>query len=78
VYNYEKKTRVWKSSKSNKIVQFRTDVSPFVYIHSDVGWMPLGNCPSDPEKAEAFAEKYAKSHKLAETSKEYAESIAGW
>jgi hypothetical protein len=78
MYNYVKKTRAWNSPETNTIVQFRTDVSPFIYLHTNVGWIPVGNCPSNPEKAEKMAEDIAKGYNLTETTQEFAKHLAGW
>jgi hypothetical protein len=79
MYTYVKKTRAWYNpGVTDTIVQFRTDVTPFIYIHSNVGWLPIGNCPSDPEKAEKLAERTAKGYNLIEAPEDYAKHLAGW
>ena len=72
-------TRAWASEGSSTIVQFRTDEDPMVWMHTNIGWVPIGNAPKDDaDKAEQFAEKTALSYGLREVDAAEAARIAGW
>ena len=67
------KTRLWESTST--CVQYRTDVTPFVYLHTNIGWVPIGNTPEGVEEAEKFAIKCAAGYDLIESSPERARSM---
>ena len=42
------RTRYWASDHgSDTAVQFRTDVEPEVWMHTNMGWVPIGNCAEE-------------------------------
>lgn len=49
-------------------LQFRTDVRPFVWLRTNLGWVPIGNTP-DTEPA---------GHGREEAPPERARYMAGW
>lgn len=70
------RTRLWESeSGSSTCVQFRTDVKPMVWMHTNLGWVPIGNAPEDEKEAETFAEDVAAGYNLVESSLERAVSF---
>ena len=71
------KTRLWKAESSNTMIQFRTDAEPLVWMHTNMGWLPLGNSPTDHDEAEKFAAEAAEGYNLKETSSEVAEYFLG-
>ena len=72
------KTRLWESDcGSNTMVQFRTDSDPMVFIHSNIGWLPIGNAPKTAAEAEKFAAETAEGYDLIEASTEKAEYFLG-
>ena len=48
-----------------------------VYVHSNIGWLPIGNTPKDAVEAEDFAVKLAKGYNLTECSQEMANYMLG-
>ena len=63
------RTRLWQSdSGSSTCVQFRTDADPMVFLHTNLGWVPIGNTPEGDEEAEAFAVSMAEGYGLVESS----------
>lgn len=72
-------TRLWASSETTTMVQFRTDTDHLVWIHTNVGWVPITNAPDNNEyDAALFAEEIAKGYGLTELSQEQARYFAGW
>lgn len=72
------KTRFWESANgSSTAVQFRNDADPMVHLHTNVGWVRIGNSPSDEQKAEEMAEGIAEGYGLFEASKLRALYMAG-
>ena len=73
------KTRFWDHpyGLSSTAVQFRDDADPMVYVHSNIGWLPIGNTPKDAVEAEDFAVKLAKGYNLTECSQEMANYMLG-
>ena len=73
------RTRLWNSENgSNTCVQFRTDSKPMVWVHSNIGWLGMGNTPENEAEAEKFAEETAEGYGLVETTPEEALYMAGW
>jgi hypothetical protein len=66
------RTRLWQGEFSSTAVQFRTDSTPMVWIHTNFGWVPAGNAPEDDNEAEKFAQDIADGYKLQESSQEMA------
>jgi len=74
-----RRTRAWASeSGTTTVVQFRNDQIPMVWLHANLGWMPIGNTPKDEAAAEKFAEEIADSYGLVEVDEKEAEWYAGW
>lgn len=72
------KTRLWEStSGSSTCVQFRTDAEPYVFLHSNIGWVPIGNTPDDVIAAEKFAEEIADGYDLVESSSKRSHHMLG-
>lgn len=73
------KTRYWDNidGGSTTAVQFRDDTEPMVFLHSNIGWLPLGNTPKDATGAEAFAKQLADGYGLTEASQEVAQYMLG-
>lgn len=71
------KVRCWESELTSTVVQFRTDADPMVYLHTNLGWVPIGNTPKDPKEAEKFAEECARGYDLQESKKSRAYWLAG-
>lgn len=72
------RTRIWMSeSGSNTVVQFRTDVPQMIWIHTNLGWIPDGDCPTDEKAAETKCERLAEGWKLVEQSEEVAKDFLG-
>lgn len=72
------RTRYWYSDQgSSTAVQFRTDADPMVYLHCNLGWVPIGNAPRDEAGAELFAEEIAAGYRLVESDAELALEMAG-
>ena len=76
----EHRTRAWESaSGSSTIVQFRTDIDGApVWMHTNIGWIPIGNAPEELGAAEDFAVKAAAGYGLEESPEWRAEELAGW
>jgi len=72
------RTRFWSSPDTTTCIQFRTDTDPKVWIHTNLGWVPIGNTPDDAGAAEAFAVDVAAGYKLEEASEDTARYMAGW
>ena len=75
------RTRFWRHDNfphSSTAIQFRTDAAPYVWMHSNVGWIPIGNSPIDVGDAERFAEEAAVSYELEEAGEHEARVMAGW
>lgn len=66
------RTRCWESRDSSTVVQFRTDVEPKVWMHTNIGWLPIGNTPDNEVEAEAFAVECAAGYKLVESPQDRA------
>jgi hypothetical protein len=73
------RTRYWHdfAGLSSTAVQFRDDADPMVFLHTNLGWVPIGNTPPDATGAERFAEEVAASYKLSEASQAVATYMAG-
>lgn len=73
------RTRYWHdaSGLSSTAVQFRDDTEPMVHLHTNLGWVPIGNTPTDATGAERFAEELAKNYNLNEASQAVATYMAG-
>jgi hypothetical protein len=77
----EVRTRLWRDPEglSSTAVQFRTDTRDvFVWMHTNIGWVPIGNAPRTEKEAQAFAEDLANSYRLEETSKAVATEFLGY
>ena len=73
------RTRFWSSDEgSSTCIQFRTDRRPAVWIHTNIGWIPVGNTPPALEQAEHFAENIAMGYNLTERDEAHARFMAGW
>lgn len=73
------RTRCWYSDQgSSTMVQFRTDLTPMVWMHTNIGWVGVSNAPTDEAKAEQFAVELATGYELKEHDRESAEHFAGW
>lgn len=75
------RTRLWLAEDhphTSTGVQFRTDVEPKVWMHTNIGWVPIGNAPRDEAEAEAFAIEIAEGYDLMEMPEERARYMAGW
>ena len=68
------RTRFWEDENrmSSTAVQVRDDATPMVYLHSNIGWIPIGNSPDTYEASMEFAEDLAKNYGLVERSQEVA------
>lgn len=71
------RTRIWVGDNTDTKVQFRNDADPKVWMNTNIGWIPIGNAPTDDVGAEAFAVDTAKSYGLPEGSLEEAKYWAG-
>ena len=72
------KTRFWDSDQgSSTCVQYRDDAEPMVWMHTNLGWVPIGNSPEDAGEAEAFAVETAKGYGLVERDNDTARAMAG-
>lgn len=72
------KTRYWDNPGfSSTAVQFRTDTEPMIWMHTNIGWVPIGNTPVDRKEAEHFAEELAAGYNLEERGREFAEYMLG-
>ena len=49
-----------------------------VWVHSNIGWLGMGNTPENEAEAEKFAEETAEGYGLVETTPEEALYMAGW
>ena len=72
------RTRYWSNDEGNNGVQFRNDGDPKVWMCTNIGWVPVGNAPTDEISAEQFAEDLAKGFGYDEVSESQAEYLAGW
>ena len=59
------------------MVQVRDDILPMVHVHSNIGWLPIGNAPEDWDAAVAMAERLARGYGLEESSQSRALWMAG-
>lgn len=73
------RTRYWDNPEgaSSTAVQFRDDTTPMVWMHTNLGWIQVGNSPTDVDEAESFAAKLAQGYGLEERSLRYARYMAG-
>lgn len=72
------RTRLWESNGgSSTCVQFRTDTEPKVWLHTNLGWVPIGNSPAEESEAEKFAVELADGYQLVEADQDRAEYFAG-
>lgn len=73
------KTRYWhhEDGMSSTAVQFRDDADPMVHLHTNMGWVPIGNTPKDVKDAEVFAEQLATGYNLQEANKDVAVYMLG-
>lgn len=73
------RTRYWHhpDGMSSTAIQFRDDTQPMVHMHTNLGWVPIGNAPTDATGAEAFAEQIAGNYGLSEGSPALATYMAG-
>lgn len=69
------RTRSWRSVGSQVAIQFRTDRPNKVWLHTDLGWVPLSNAPDDEQGAEDFAVKMAADCELDEDDETTARSF---
>lgn len=78
----QKRTRAWESLEgSSTIVQFRTDTYPYLWMNTNLGWVPVNaeeNKDKTLEEVEKQAEQIAESYGLVESSPERAAWLAGW
>ncbi len=73
------RTRLWESETgSSTAVQFRTDREPMVWMHTNLGWIAIGNAPTDQAEAEKFAEECAAGYGLKESTGARAYFMAGF
>jgi hypothetical protein len=74
------RTRFWDRPDgiTSTAVQFRTDADPMVHLHTNIGWVPIGNTPKDIAEAEKFAEECAVGYNLIERDQAHARYMAGW
>jgi hypothetical protein len=72
------RTRLWRNKNSSTMIQFRTDSIPMVWMHTNIGWLPLGNCPDLQSDAESFAVSVAEGYKLQEASQAMALHYLGY
>ncbi len=73
------RTRFWSNPDgcSSTCVQVRDDAQPMVHLHTNMGWVPIGNAPKTYHEAEKFAEEIAKGYGLEEADEEQAIYMAG-
>lgn len=74
------RTLAWHDSSgaSNTIIQVRDDTTPYVWMHTNIGWVPIGNAPEQYEQAVDFALAFAKEHELEEMPMSLALYFAGY
>lgn len=60
------KNRFWGSETSSTAVMFMPKEDPKVFLHTNLGWVPIGNTPEDEVEALSFAMDIALSYKLEE------------
>jgi len=72
-------TRLWEAEpeRSSTAIQFNSEATPKVWMHTNIGWIPIGNSPKDNDEAERFAEDTAKEYGLEESTQERAKYMAG-
>lgn len=70
------RTRLWMGHNTSTAVQFRNDTEegdPMVWMHTNLGWVPVGNSVGMSEKeAEELAVKIAAGYNLEEQDEETA------
>lgn len=72
----EVRTRLWESDHgSSTAVQFRTDGECPVWLHTNLGWTPVG--VPEGEDPEDYAEGLAESYRLTEQPEGRARYMAG-
>lgn len=71
------KTRYWHGEDTSTAVQFRTDASPKVWMHTNIGWIGASNAPGEAKEAEVFAEELAEGYGLKEADQERARYMLG-
>lgn len=64
------RTRFWCDPMwlSSTCVQFRADTKPMVWLHTNIGWIPVGNTPETEKEAESFAIGLAEGYNLTEAN----------
>lgn len=75
------RTRLWEKpdASTSTCVQVRDDApdESYVWMHTNMGWIPIGNAPKNYEEAEVFAKQVAEGYGLTESSPERALYMAG-
>ena len=71
------RTRLWMNEEGSTAVQFRTDTEYPVWLHTNIGWLNLGNGPTDHTQAERYAVDLAQGYELTEMSQDVARRFLG-
>lgn len=73
------RTRFWSSrSGTTTCLQLRDDSDPPLWLHCNIGWVPLGNAKGlSYDAATPLAEQVAKGYDLEEADEETALEMAG-
>ena len=78
---FELKTRLWSNPGTTTVIQVRNDVpadSPMVFIHTNLGWLPISNAPRTYNEAEQFAAEAADGYGLRERCYHAAVDFCGY
>lgn len=72
------RTRLWEREDrtSSTCVQFRTDATPMVWMHTNIGWLAISNAPPTAPEAEKMAEDMARGYDLTESPPDRARYFA--
>ena len=72
-------TRLWETGNPDggTAIQYNNEATPKVWMHTNIGWIPIGNAPEEDKAAEEFAEETAKGYELTESSQSRAKYMAG-
>jgi hypothetical protein len=60
------RNRFWGSETSSTAVMFMPLEDPKVWLHTNIGWVPIGNTPENAAEAEQMAIDLAKNYFLEE------------
>lgn len=74
------RTRFWSGDMTSTAIQFRDDVEVPVWMHTNIGWVPVSNSSKQEmtlEESEKLAEDLAISYELTERSPETAWRMLG-